>query len=57
MSEDRFNLDAIQKQKDDLERAKENASKRNDRSSGRLLALTNLPWLIALLAWLWWKFH
>ncbi|KAF0814693.1 hypothetical protein IGB42_00748 [Andreprevotia sp. IGB-42] len=56
-SSDRFSLDGIQKQQDALARAKENASKKGDRSGGRLMALTNLPLLIALVAFLWWKFH
>ncbi|SMC27095.1 hypothetical protein SAMN02745857_02718 [Andreprevotia lacus DSM 23236] len=58
MSEDRFKLDAIDKQRASIERAKQQAQEqKHDPSTGRLMALTNLPWLIALLGFLWWKYH
>ncbi|WP_164521501.1 hypothetical protein [Iodobacter ciconiae] len=54
MSEDRFNLDAIEKNRARLEKARIEAQKPLDRSSQSLMALTNLPWLIAGAAALLW---
>ena len=53
-SDDRFNLDAIEKNRIKLEQAKAEALKPADRSTQNLMALTNLPWLIAGIAALLW---
>ncbi|MEN9658830.1 MAG: hypothetical protein RL571_2295 [Pseudomonadota bacterium] len=52
--DDRFNLDAIENNRAKLEQAVVEARKPLDRSSQKLAALTNLPWLIAGLAALLW---
>ncbi|MEJ2791967.1 hypothetical protein WAE56_00970 [Iodobacter sp. LRB] len=52
--EDRFNLDGIEKNRAKLEQAIVDAKKPPDRSSQKLAALTNLPWLIAGVAALLW---
>ena len=56
MSKNRFDLSAIDEQKAVIEQAKIDAKKPQDRSTGRIVALTNLPWLIALVGWAWWAY-
>jgi hypothetical protein len=53
-TENRFNLDGIEKNRAKLEQAIVEAKKPLDRSSQNLAALTNLPWLIAGIAALLW---
>jgi hypothetical protein len=56
--DDRFKLDAIENNQAKLDKAILEAKKPLDRSSQRLAALTNLPWLIAgaaALLWYWLK--
>lgn len=53
----RFDLSAIDEQKAIIEQAKIDAKKPQDRRSvGRLVALTNIPWLIGIAAWVWWAY-
>lgn len=53
----RFDLSAIDDQKAIIEQAKIDARKPQDRRSvGRLVALTNVPWLIGIVAWVWWTY-
>ncbi|WP_027469830.1 hypothetical protein [Deefgea rivuli] len=53
----RFDLSAIDDQKAIIEQAKIDARKPQDRRSvGRLVALTNVPWLIGIVAWVWWAY-
>ena len=53
----RFDLSAIDKHKAIIEQAKIDAKKPQDRRSvGRLVALTNIPWLIGIFAWIWWDY-
>ena len=54
--ESRFDLSAIEQQKTRIEQAIIEAKKPADHASGRLVALTNLPWLIVIVAWGWWYF-
>ncbi|MGL4996962.1 MAG: hypothetical protein ACRC01_02865 [Deefgea sp.] len=50
----RFDLSAIDDQKAIIEQAKIDARKPQDRSLDRLIALTNIPWLIGMVAVGWW---
>ena len=50
----RFDLSAIDDQKAIIEQAKIDARKPQDRSEGHLAALTNVPWLIGIVAAIWW---
>ncbi|WP_156970710.1 hypothetical protein [Andreprevotia chitinilytica] len=52
----RFGLDAIDAERAKLDAAKDAAKNEDKRSTARLVALTNLPWLIAFVAWLIWKY-
>ncbi len=53
---DRFNLDGIAADKARIEEANRTQRTTRDRSTQKLIALTNLPWLIAIAAWLLWKY-
>ncbi len=50
----RFDLSAIDDQKAIIEQAKIDARKPQDHSAGHLVALTNIPWLIGIVAVIWW---
>jgi hypothetical protein len=50
----RFDLSAIDDQKAIIEQAKLDARKPQDRSLDRLIGLTNIPWLIGMVAVGWW---
>ncbi len=52
----RFDLSAIDDHKAIIEQAKIDAKKPQDRSVGRLVALTNIPWLIGIIAFVWWTY-
>ena len=52
----RFSLDAIQENQDKLDAAKKNDKGSKDHAMQKIVALTNLPFMIALAAWLLWKF-
>jgi hypothetical protein len=52
----RFDLGSIAKNKAIIEQAKVDANKREGKSGGPLMALVNLPWLIAAGAWIWWEY-
>ncbi|WP_161805070.1 hypothetical protein [Amantichitinum ursilacus] len=52
----RFSLDAIDDNKAALEAAKNNDKGSRDHSMQKIVALTNLPFLIAVVAYLLWKF-
>ncbi len=53
---DRFNLDGIAADKARIEEANRTQRTTRDHSTQKLIALTNLPWLIAIGAWLLWKY-
>lgn len=55
-SDNRFNLDGIGAHKAKIDHANQTQRTTRDHSTQKLIALTNLPWLIALVAWLLWKF-
>ncbi|WP_188706086.1 hypothetical protein [Silvimonas iriomotensis] len=55
-SDNRFNLDGINAHKAKIDEAMLTQRTTRDRSTQKLIALTNLPWLIALVAWLLWKY-
>lgn len=52
----RFDLSAIDDQKAIIEQAKLDARKPQDRSAKQIVALTNIPWLIAMVAVIWWTY-
>jgi hypothetical protein len=52
----RFDLGKIEQNKAIIEQAKQDNKKRENRSGGPLMALVNLPWLIAAGAWIWWAY-
>ncbi|WP_188697386.1 hypothetical protein [Silvimonas amylolytica] len=55
-SDNRFNLDGINAHKAKIDEAVRTQRTTRDHSTQKLIALTNLPWLIALVAWLLWKY-
>jgi len=52
----RFDLSAIDDQKAIIEQAKIDARKPQDRSVSHITALTNIPWLIGIVAIVWWTY-